>query len=246
MRNIKITIEYDGSNYKGWQRQSNGITVQEVIETKLSELTGEDIKIFGSGRTDSGVHAMAQVANFRTVCKLTPVQITKAMNSLLPEDIVILDSQEADPDFHAQYSSKSKTYIYQILNRSTPTALLRTKTWFRRNKLDLDLMKEAVKYLKGEHDFRLFAHANITVKTTVRTVYAASIYRDEDLIIFEIEANGFLKRMVRMLVGTLVEVGKGNLTPENFGKLLNGYAKIENLNIPSAPARGLFLKQVKY
>lgn len=246
MRNIRIIIEYDGTNYKGWQRQANGITVQEVIENKLSGITGETIKIHGSGRTDSGVHALAQVASFKTENhKMTPDQFAKALNSELPNDIVICGCDEVPGDFHAQYSAKSKTYLYQILNRPYPTALLRNRTWFRRNELNIDDMKAAAGCLKGEHDFRLFAHANITVRSTVRKVYSAGIVRNGDLIIFEIEASGFLKRMVRMIVGTLAEVGKGGMTPEQFTELLSG-KNPENLRLPSAPARGLFLKEVKY
>lgn len=247
MRNIRLTIEYDGTNYKGWQRQANGITIQEVIENKLSKITDETIKINGSGRTDSGVHALAQVANFKTEnAKMTPDQLAKALNSALPEDIVITGCEEVSPEFHAQYSSKSKTYYYQILNRPYPSALMRTRTWFRRNELDIGSMKEAAGYLKGEHDFRLFAHANITVRSTTRTIYSASLRKEGDLIIFEIEANGFLKRMVRMIVGTLVEIGKGNMSPSQFRELLKGKSEYGRFHIPSAPARGLFLKEVKY
>ncbi len=247
MRNIKLTIEYDGTNYKGWQRQANGLTVQEVIEDKLAAITGEKIKIKGSGRTDSGVHALAQVASFKTGSnKMTPDQLAKALNSALPEDIAITGCEEVPDDFHAQYSSKSKIYFYQILNRPYPSALLRTRTWFRRNELDIESMEKAVRYLKGEHDFRLFAHANITVRSTHRTVYYADLWKEGDLVIFEIEANGFLKRMVRMIVGTLVEVGKGNMSPTQFRELLNGKREHGEFHIPSAPARGLFLKEVKY
>lgn len=246
MRNIKLTIEYDGTNYSGWQRQANGITIQQVIEETLSGITRENIKIHGSGRTDSGVHALAQVANFKTDnTKMTTEQFAKALNSSLPKDIVICGSEEVPADFHAQYSAKSKTYFYQVLNRPYPTALLRTRSWYRKDLLDAHAMVEAAGYLEGEHDFKLFAHANISVKTTVRTVYYTNLYRDGDLIIFEIEANGFLKRMVRMIMGTLVEVGKGNMTPGQFKDLLEG-ENPENLRIPSAPARGLFLKEVKY
>jgi len=245
MRNIKITIEYEGTSYKGWQRQANGITVQEVIENVLSKITGEVIKLFGSGRTDSGVHAIAQVANFKTESSLSTGQLMKGMNTSLPGDIVIIKCDEVPSDFHSQYSAKRKTYMYRILNRPHPSALLRHTTWFRRNKLDLESMRKAVELLPGEHDFRLFAHSDITVRTTVRTVYSANLTRRGDLLIFEIEANGFLKRMVRMITGALYQIGTGKMTIVEFGEMLNT-KKPEDINFISAPARGLFLKKVDY
>ena len=245
MRNLKIIIEYEGTNYKGWQRQANGITIQEVIEGVISGITGENIKVYGSGRTDSGVHATGQVANFKSETVLSTVQLIKAMNSSLPEDIVVTDCEEVPDDFHSQYSAKKKTYIYRILNRPYPSALLRNTTWFRRNELDIQAMQNAVEKLVGEHDFRLFAHANITVKTTMRKIYNAKLVRKNDLIIFEIEANGFLKRMVRMITGALYLIGTGIMTIDQFCGMLNG-RKSKDINIISAPARGLFLKKVDY
>lgn len=245
MRNIKITIEYEGTNYKGWQRQANGITVQEVIEGVISGITGDDVKVYGSGRTDSGVHAIGQVANFKTESGLNTVQLIKAMNTSLPADIVVTDCEEVPADFHSQYSAKKKTYMYRILNRPYPSALLKNTTWFRRNELDVGAMQKAVGELVGEHDFRLFAHANITVRTTVRTIYSAKLSRKNDLIIFEIEANGFLKRMVRMITGALYLIGAGKMTIDQFCGMLNG-RELKNVNIISAPARGLILKKVDY
>lgn len=244
MRNIRITIEYDGSGYVGWQRQPSGPTIQESIETSLMTITGEKVKLLGSGRTDSGVHALGQVASFRTGTTLSPSDLQKGLNSLLPKDIVITDAEEADPDFHAQLSAKSKTYIYKILNRPYPSALLRDRAWFVPYPLKARLMGEAAHSLIGEHDFRAFAQAEATVKSTVRTVLAAKVTKRRDLIEFSIEADGFMKRMVRLIVGTLAEVGREKITPTQFREILESGEKTKHVH--AAPAKGLYLKEVRY
>lgn len=244
MRNIKITIEYDGSGYVGWQRQPSGPTIQETIETSLATMTGERVKLLGSGRTDSGVHALGQVASFRTGTSLSPSDIQKGLNSLLPRDIVITGAEEAEPDFHAQLSAKSKTYIYKILSRPYPSAILRDRAWFIPYPLKARLMDEAARALIGEHDFRAFAQAEATVKSTVRTVLAARITKRRDLIEFTIEADGFMKRMVRLIVGTLAQVGKEKITPSQFREILESGEKTKHVH--AAPARGLYLKEVRY
>lgn len=244
MRNIRITIEYDGSGYVGWQRQPSGPTIQESIETSLMTITGEKVKLLGSGRTDSGVHALGQVASFRTGTTLSPSDLQKGLNSLLPKDIVITDAEEADPDFHAQLSAKSKTYIYKILNRPYPSALLRDRVWFVPYPLKARLMGEAAHSLIGEHDFRAFAQAEATVKSTVRTVLAAKVTKRRDLIEFSIEADGFMKRMVRLIVGTLAEVGREKITPTQFREILESGEKTKHVH--AAPAKGLYLKEVRY
>ena len=244
MRNIRITIEYDGSGYVGWQRQPSGPTIQESIETSLMTITGEKVKLLGSGRTDSGVHALGQVASFRTGTTLSPSDLQKGLNSLLPKDIVITDAEEADPDFHAQLSAKSKTYIYKILNRPYPSALLRDRAWFVPYPLKARLMDEAAHSLIGEHDFRAFAQAEATVKSTVRTVLAAKVTKRRDLIEFSIEADGFMKRMVRLIVGTLAEVGREKITPSQFREILESGEKTKHVH--AAPAKGLYLKEVRY
>jgi len=245
MRNIKITIEYDGTNYLGWQKQPQGSTVQEKIEKALTNMTGEKINLLGSGRTDSGVHAFAQVANFETNSNIKSIEFQMGLNSSLPIDITISDAQEVDMDFHAQFSSKSKTYIYKIFNNDYPSALVRKRAWFMPLELDLDQMREAAEYLIGEHDFKAFAQSGIEVRTTVRNVLDLSLVQEgNNIILFSIEATGFLKRMVRLIIGTLVQVGKGKITPLDFAEILNSGEKTKF--VYAAPPQGLYLKEVKY
>lgn len=244
MKTIKLTIEYDGTNYVGWQRQLSGPTIQEKIETSLRAMTGEKIKLSGSGRTDSGVHALGQVASFKTQIRLSPIEIQKGLNSMLPKDIVIIAAEEADPGFHAQLSAESKTYIYKILNRPFPSAILRERAWFMPYPLNARFMNEAARMLPGEHDFRAFTQSESTVKSTVRTVLHAGIEARRDILEFRIEADGFLKRMVRLIVGTLVQVGKEKITPAQFYEILESGEKTKFVH--AAPARGLYLKKVRY
>jgi tRNA pseudouridine38-40 synthase len=244
VRNIKLTIEYDGTGYVGWQRQPSGPTIQETLETSLGTITGEKIKLLGSGRTDSGVHALGQVASFRTETSLSPSELQKGLNSILPKDIVIAAAEEAEPAFHAQLSAKSKTYIYKILNRPFPSAILRDRAWFVPHPLNARLMDEAASALIGEHDFRAFAQSEAAVKSTVRTVLGAGITKRKDMMELSIEADGFMKRMVRLIVGTLVQVGKEKITPQQFRAILESGEKTKFVH--AAPARGLYLKEVKY
>ena len=245
MKNIKIVIEYDGTDYHGWQCQANLPTVQKTIEDALRQITGESIKITGSGRTDAGVHAMGQVASFLTETQLDPETLRKALNSTLPRDISIIKAQEVPDDFHAQFSSRSKVYEYRIFNRQHPPALQRNRAWHIPEKLDAGKMKEAAAYLEGTHDFSVFATADITVKTTVRTVERIHVKKTrEGIILVEIEADGFLKRMVRMITGTLVQTGRGKLSPEGFGQILAEGEKTKD--VFTAPPQGLFLKKVIY
>ena len=244
MRNVKLTIEYDGSGYVGWQRQLSGPSIQASIEACLRTMTGENIKLLGSGRTDSGVHALGQVANFKTESGLSAADIQKGLNSMLPRDIVITGAEEAEPGFHAQLSARSKTYVYRILNRPFPSALLRDRAWFMPYPLEVRFMDEAARTLIGRHDFRAFAQSGATVKSTVRTVLRAGIESRDEILEFSIEADGFMKRMVRLIVGTLVQVGKEKITPAQFKKILDSGEKTKFVH--AAPARGLYLKEVKY
>jgi tRNA pseudouridine38-40 synthase len=245
MRNIKITIEYDGTNYYGWQKQPQGPTIEQEIEKTLKNMTGEDINLSGSGRTDSGVHAFAQVANFKTNSNIKSIEFQMGLNSSLPKDITILKAKEVDPDFHAQFSAKSKTYIYKILNSPHPSALLRKRVWLVPLELNINYMKEAAEDLIGEHDFKAFAQSGIEVKITVRNVLNVSLEQKENnIILFSIEATGFLKRMVRLIIGTLVQVGKGKITPSDFVEILNSGEKTKF--VYAAPPQGLYLKEVKY
>jgi len=245
MRTFKLLIEYDGTQYLGWQVQPKGSTIQGVLQEKLFSLTGEKVHLMGSGRTDAGVHALGQVAHFRTKSSLDAQTIQRALNSLLPPDIVIQSVVEVDEGFHARRSSKSKVYEYRILNRNLRSAFRKGYAWHIPQKLNLGELKKATHQLIGEQDFASFQSVGSPQKTTIRKVSRAEWKRDRDgLLRFEIEANGFLKQMVRAIVGTLVEVGKGKISSEEFQRILD--SKDRKKAGPTAPAHGLFLKEVKY
>jgi len=245
MRNIKLLIEYDGTNYLGWQVQPKGSTIQGILEEKLGLLTGEPIRLFGSGRTDSGVHAFGQVAHFKTRSRMDIRTMQRALNSLLPPDIVIRKVEEVEEDFHARKHSKSKVYEYRILNRNLRSAFHREYAWYIPQKLNFTEMKKASQSLIGEHDFSSFRTVGSPTRTAVRRVIRAEWKKGRDgFIRFEIEANGFLKQMVRSIVGTLVEIGKDRMNATEFRKILE--SKDRKKAGPTAPAQGLFLKEVKY
>ena len=245
MRNIKLTIEYDGKNYLGWQVQPKGPTVQGTIEEQLRRLTRETVHLISSGRTDAGVHAMGQVAHFKTQHPMDCPTLQRALNSLLPTDILILKAEEVDQDFHARKHCKSKVYEYRILNRVLRSVFHREHAWHIPQRLDLKEMRKATQRLIGEHDFSSFRSVGTPTRTAVRKVMRAEWKRSrEGLLTFEIEANGFLKQMVRAIVGTLVEVGRKKVTPEDFGHILA--SKDRTKAGPTAPAHGLFLKEVEY
>jgi tRNA pseudouridine38-40 synthase len=245
MRNIKLLIEYDGTNYLGWQVQVRGLTIQGVIEEKLARLTGEKIHLIGSGRTDAGAHALGQVASFKTESQMAVRTLQKALNSLLPPDIVIQKTEEVEEDFHARKSPKGKIYEYRILNRETRSAFHRLYAWHMPQRLNLEEMEGATRILIGEHDFSCFRSVGTPTRTAIRKVFRAEWKKNrEGFLFFEIEANGFLKQMVRAIVGTLVEVGKGRISVEGFKKILA--SRERSKAGPTAPARGLFLKRVQY
>jgi tRNA pseudouridine38-40 synthase len=245
LRNIRLIIEYEGTNYQGWQIQPGGATVQGVIEEKLALLTGAKVHLACSGRTDAGVHAVAQVAHFRTGSLIELPSLQKALNSLLPPDIAIQDVEEAEEDFHARKSAKSKVYEYRILNQSVRRVFGRLYAWHIPQKLDLVEMKKAAQTLIGEHDFAAFRSVGTPTRTTVRRVIQAEWKKNrEGLLRFEIEGTGFLKQMVRAIVGTLVEVGRGKISAGDIAVILE--SKDRRKAGPTAPAHGLFLKKVKY
>jgi tRNA pseudouridine38-40 synthase len=245
MRNIKLTIEYDGTNYLGWQRQKRGPTIQETIETAIEKITKNGVKLIGSGRTDSGVHALGQVANFKTSSGLSAYQLRKALNAILPEDISIVKCEEADIRFHAQFDAKSKTYAYIILYRPYPSALERRRAWHIPSTLKLPEMREASKALIGEHDFSAFGLSTHTLRSTVRQVLRVEIsLRENDSLYFEIEATGFLKRMIRLVVGTLIQVGRERITVDGFRRILESGERTKFVR--AAPPWGLYLKEVNY
>jgi len=244
MRNIKLLIEYDGTNYCGWQRQPNGITIQEIMENALFKITSEKTAIIASGRTDSGVHALGQVANFKTDSRIDDTSFLKAFNSLLPKDIVVKDAATVDDNFHSRHSAKSKIYKYCILNRSYPSSFEYRYSWLIRQPLYVDAMKEAANFLIGSHDFSSFRSSTCEAKNPVRTLHRLDIEKTEDKIFLWCEADGFLKQMVRNIVGTLVYVGKGKFMPHTMQRILEN--KNRTSAGPTAPPQGLFLIEVRY
>jgi tRNA pseudouridine38-40 synthase len=245
MRTIKLLIEYDGTNYQGWQVQAGGATIQGIIEETLKQIAGERIHLIGSGRTDAGTHATGQVAHFKTRSLLNLHSIHRALNSLLPEDIVIQKVEEAGEDFHARKQAKSKTYEYRILNRPIRSVFHRGYAWHIPQILNWDGVKNATEMLIGVHDFSSFRSTGTPTKTAIREVFRAEWNKGRDgLTRFEIEASGFLKQMVRAIVGTLVEVGRGKIDADEFQRILE--SKDRKKAGPTAPAHGLFLKEVKY
>ncbi len=245
MKNVKLLIEYDGTLFHGWQRQKSDRTIQEEIEKALGTMIGEKVTLNGSGRTDAGVHALGQTANFRHDTRLTPDIFHKGLNSLLPDDIVIKSCEQAAPDFHARFDAKSKKYRYRILNRDLPMAVGRHYAWFIRRELSLDAMRSTLPHIIGSHDFKAFEGTGSPRAHTTRIVMNASLNeRESGFLEFEIEANGFLRFMVRNIVGTLVDVGLGKLTPDDFTRIRR--SKDRNQASATAPAHGLFLMEVVY
>ena len=245
LRTIRLILEYDGSGYHGWQRQRNALTIQEIVETCLARLIGQEVRLHGSGRTDTGVHALGQVAHFQTKSALPLSAFREGLNSLLPRDIVVLEAGEAPEGFHARYGAKAKTYEYRILNRPVRSSLHLRRCWHLGQALDLDRMRQASTFIQGEHDFAGFQASGSAVKTTIRQVMAVSWEeRPGDWKYFHITASGFLRGMVRALVGTMVEVGWGKRPPEDMSRLLA--AKDRRLAGPAAPAAGLYLVEVIY
>lgn len=245
MQHYKLTIEYDGAGFHGWQIQAGEATIQGTIQKALSRMTGESIVLHGSGRTDAGVHALGQTASFRTAARIPPAAYVAGLNSLLPGDIVIRACEPVDETFHARFSAKNKTYRYQILNAPLPSALLRRYAWHVRKPLDLAAMKHATAFIKGERDFKSFEGAGSPRESTIRKVTRAEVGQTETgLVAFTITANGFLRFMVRNLVGTLVDVGLGKTTVEGFERILA--AKNRNAAGVTAPPQGLFLVEVCY
>jgi tRNA pseudouridine38-40 synthase len=244
-QNFKLTIEYDGTGYHGWQRQKEDRSIQAEIETALSTMTRKKISLAGSGRTDAGVHALGQVATFSCDTLLSAEAFHKGLNSILPEDIVITACETVPEDFHARYSSKSKTYEYKILNRPLPAAIGRQYAWHIRKPLDGDAMKQAAARLIGTHDFKAFEGSGSPRSTTVRTIMGVDLYAQPDgYLRFVLRADGFLKFMVRNIVGTLVDAGLGKITPEGFLHILE--SRDRHLAGITAPARGLTLVKVEY
>ncbi|QIL45763.1 tRNA pseudouridine(38-40) synthase TruA [Vagococcus coleopterorum] len=245
MRNIKLTIEYDGKKYLGWQRLGDSDkTIQGKIETVLNQMTDETIEIVGSGRTDAGTHAYGQVANFKTESKMTVEKMQLFLNNQLPNDIVIKEIVEVPERFHARYNAKSKQYSYQVWNSEVPTALHRNHSYHYANNLDLEKINEACEFLIGEHDFIGFSSLKKTKKSTIRTITSAKIATKDEMITFTFTGEGFLYNMVRIIVGTLLEVGDGTKEVSAIEEILN--QKDRQKAGHTVPAQGLFLDRVSY
>lgn len=244
MKNIKLVIEYDGSQYFGWQKQKNSRSIQGTLEQVLSEVLKEDIEVIGCSRTDAGVHAKAYVLNFKSETKIPAEKIKYALNNKLPRDIVVLDSREVSEDFHARYSSTGKTYVYTILNREMPSAIERNYVYHHPYNLNINAMKEACKFFIGTHDFSAFKNTGSSVQTSIRTITKLEIDNKEDRIKIYISADGFLYNMVRIIVGTLILVGEGKLKPEEIDKIIK--SKDRKKAGKTAPAQGLCLLTSMY
>ena len=245
MRNLKLVIEYDGTRYKGWQKQKDNVsTVQDKIEKVLSKMTGEDIQVIGCGRTDTGVHALNYIANFHTNSTFTNEDICNYLYEFLPEDIVVKSVTDVNDRFHARYNAKAKTYVYTINNGTHRNVFNRKYTYHTDEELNLNAMEAAADILIGTHDFQSFTSLKSSNKSTVRTINYIDISKDGDIIRVEVNGDGFLMNMVRIIVGTLLEVGKGDLKPSDVAKILEQKKRSEAG--PMAQAKGLCLKEVEY
>jgi tRNA pseudouridine38-40 synthase len=239
-----MVVAYEGTNYCGWQVQPNGITVEEVLNTKLSELLNETIKIVGASRTDSGVHALGNVAVFNTNTPIPDDKIAFALNTVLPEDIRIQGSCEVDQNFHPRFCKSTKIYEYKIINRAFNIPTLRRTAHFVHYHMDVDLMRQAAAYLVGRHDFKSFATAKPEVTDTVREIYSITIEETDGMITIRVIGGGFLYNMVRIISGTLIQVGMKHIRPNEIKTiLLRGDRKLAG---PTAPANGLTLIKIEY
>lgn len=245
-RRIRLYVQYDGTNYHGWQVQNNGITIESELNRSIRELTGEEILVIGASRTDSGVHALCNVAVFDTESRIPPEKFCHALNAKLPEDIRITRSDEVPDDWHPRKRKAGKIYEYRICTSEIlpPTKRLYCHHVYR--KLNLEAMREAAEYLVGEHDFKSFCQEGAQVLTTVREITGLTILekKDESELIIRVEGNGFLYNMVRIIVGTLLEVGYGRLRPEDMKTILE--RKDRSAAGPTAPAKGLILKKITF
>ena len=244
MRNIKLTIEYDGKDFNGWQRQSDKLNIQGTIEQAIEAVTGEKTDLNASGRTDAGVHAIGQVANFKTNSKIPIEKIPVAINTKLKKTIRIINAEEVEERFHSRLSCKRKTYRYVINNSEFSSALYRNLECHIPQKLDVEKMKEAAIYFEGEHDFKAFKSSGTSGKNSVRTIYNAQVRKEGERIFIELTGNGFLYNMVRIISGTLLDVGLGKIKPEDIKEIIE---KKDRQNAgKTLPAHGLYLVKVEY
>lgn len=244
MKRIKLVVAYDGTNYHGWQVQPSGITIEGVLNQALTELLGEPIVVIGASRTDSGVHSLGNAAVFDTNTRIPPEKISYALNQRLPDDIVVQDSCEVAADFHPRHCESRKTYEYKILNRKFPMPVYRRDTYFTYRKIDVEKMQQAARFLVGEHDFKSFCSIHAQVETTVRTIYDISVVKEGDLIKIRVTGSGFLYHMVRILAGTLLQAGMGEIQPEEMADVLNACDRAAAG--PTAPAHGLTMIGIEF
>lgn len=245
MRNIKLTIEYDGKDFNGWQKQPNKLNIQGTIEQAIKTITGEDVDLQASGRTDAGVHALGQVANFKTNSNIPIEKMSIAINCNLKKSIRIVKAEEVEERFHSRLSCKRKTYRYIINNSEIPSAIYRNLETHIPYKLDIEKMKQAVKYFEGEHDFKAFKASGTSSKSSIRTIYKAEVLKmPNNRIYIELTGNGFLYNMVRIIAGTLVDVGTGKIKPEDIEKIIE--SKDRTNAGKTLPPQGLYLVCVNY
>ena len=244
MKRVRLKVAYDGTNYCGWQVQPNEVTIEGVLNETLSELLDEEIEVVGASRTDSGVHADGNYCIFDTETHIPAEKIAYAMNQRLPEDITIIKSEEVDEDWHPRFQESMKTYKYRIVNREMPDPIRRLYSHFTYSKLDVEAMKEAAKYLVGEHDFASFCSAGSQVESTIRTIESLEVTQNGDEIDVIVQGNGFLYNMVRIIVGTLLEAGEGKISPSDMQKILD--SKDRGLAGKTAVAKGLKLVKIEY
>lgn len=244
MKRVRLIVSYDGTNYCGWQIQNNGITVEEVLNHALTDLCREEIAVMGASRTDSGVHALGNVAVFDTNSRIPGEKFSFALNQRLPDDIRIQRSDEVADDWHPRFQDTVKTYEYCFLNRRIPDPMRRLYSYFIYYPMDVENMQKAADYLIGEHDFKSFCTPRTQVRSTVRTIYDLTLTKEGDEIRMRITGNGFLYNMVRIIAGTLARVGTGLYTPERVKEILE--AKDRNVSGPKAPPQGLTLISIAY
>ncbi len=245
MRNIKLIIEYDGKDFNGWQKQPNKLNIQGEIEKAIERITGEKVDLMASGRTDAGVHAIGQVANFKTNSNIPIEKIPIALNTNLKKSIIIKSAEEVEERFHSRLNCKRKTYRYIINNSKYGTAIYRNLETHIPMKLNIQKMQEAVKYFEGEHDFKAFKASGTSSKSSVRTIYKAEVIQKEnEKIYIELTGSGFLYNMVRIISGTLVDVGLGKIEPEEIKNIIKSQ-KRENAG-KTLPPQGLYLVKVEY
>lgn len=244
MRNIRLTISYKGTAYAGWQKQKNAVSIEEKISDAITAVTGEKITLYGAGRTDAGVHALAQTANFFTLSNIPAERFKFALNAHLPMDIRVMKSEEAPMDFHSRYSAHEKIYEYRIFRGEVASPFYNEISWQVPYQLDISEMKKASHFLIGEHDFRCFMASGSGAKTTVRRIDTIDFYENGPLLIIQFMGNGFLYNMIRIIVGTLEEIGRGKRDAESMKKILESRDRLQAG--VTAPAKGLLMKAVLY